>query len=171
MGEGQKVYSFIRFLTLMFTALILSACSSGVSSNESFVCKTVFERWDSIDLFESKSYKYLYSSTGVSQLGDNSESSRLLELNSLMASAIREKLTEKDDEQLQNLATSHYFNQRDASNYGKDLMRNLIYLAKEDMEFRDFEFNLMKKSFVKQMSAGNIRTEMRSRCIELGFSG
>jgi hypothetical protein len=165
------MYSFIRLVTFVFTTLILSACSSGVSSNESFVCKTVFEPWNSIDLFESKNYRYLYSSTGVSQLGDNSESSRLLELNSIMASAIRERLTENDDEQLQNLATSHYFYQRDASNYGKDLMRNLIYLAKEDMEFRDFEFNLMKKSFVKQMSAGNTRTQMRSRCIELGFSG
>jgi hypothetical protein len=161
----------MRFIMLMLTALFLSACSSSVSSNELFVCKTVFERWDSVDLFETKSYNYLYSSTGVSQLGDNSESSRLLGVNSTMASAIREKLTEKDDEPLLNLATSHYLYLRDASNYGKDLMRNLIFLAKGDMQLRDFEFNLMKKSLEKQIDAGNIRIQMRNRCTELGFKG
>lgn len=170
MKRLAKTILFERFFPLTLTALFLSGCSSGVTSNEEFVCKTVFESWDSVDLFETKSYNFLYSSTGVSQLGDNSESSRLLGLNSLMASAIREKLTEKDDERLQDLAMSHYIYQRDASKYGKDLLRNLIFLAKEEKPLRDFELNLMEKSLEKQIKAGTIRIQMRSRCIELGFS-
>jgi hypothetical protein len=170
MEQLVKIIMCKRFLPLTLTALFLSGCSSGVTSNEEFVCKTIFESWDSVDLFETKSYNFLYSSTGVSQLGDNSESSRLLGINSLMASVIREKLTEKDDEHLRDLARSHSIYQTNASSYGKNLMRNLIFLAKEEKSLRDFELNLMKKSFEKQIKAGTIRIQMRSRCIELGFS-
>ena len=170
MERRAKRILFKRFLSLILTTVFLSGCSSGVSASEEFVCKVIFESWDSVDLFETKSYNFLYRSTGVSQLGDNSESSRLLGMNSLMASAIREKLTEKDDERMQDLARRHYLYQRDASSYGKSLMRNLIFLAKEEKSLRDFELNLMKKSLEKQIEAGTIRIQMRSRCIELGFS-
>ena len=158
------------FLVLSLTAIFLSGCSSGLSSTEEFACKTVFQTWNSVDLFEAKTYNSLYSSTGVSRLGDNSESSRLLELNSSMASAIREQLTDKDDEKLRELARSHSIYQTSASSYGKDLMRNLLFLARDEKPLRDFELNMMTKSFEKQIEAGTVRISMRSRCTELGFS-
>lgn len=63
-------------------SLVLVGCSSGITTNEKFVCDALFESWPKVDLAEANNFKFLYETSGVSRLGDNSESSRLLSQNS-----------------------------------------------------------------------------------------
>ena len=86
------------FLPITLLGMLLSGCSSGVSSSEKFVCEALFESWPKIDFFEANNFLYLYQTSGVSRLGDNSESSILLSQNNRMASELRTAISENDDE-------------------------------------------------------------------------
>ena len=99
----------IAIISALALSLTLVGCSSGISATEKFVCDVLFESWPKIDLSEANNFTFLYESSGVSRLGDNSESSRRLSQNSQMAMALREQLSEDDDKKLSELVRLHRF--------------------------------------------------------------
>ena len=150
---------------------ILAGCSSGPTTTEKFVCDVLFESWPKIDLFEANNFNALYESAGVSRLGDNSESSRLLSQNSQMAMALREQISEEDDEKLKELVRLHQLKWTQASNDGLLLMRSVIGSAKEGRSsLNNLQTNLMVRSSTAMVDAGNLGIQIRTRCIELGYA-
>jgi len=159
-----------KLAALPFLFLLLSGCSAGISSSEKLACDALFESWQKIDFYETSNFNYLYSTTGVSRLGDNSKSSVALVQNSKMAAALREEMVEGDDEDLRRLVTQHSLKWDSASNDGLTLMRSLIFTAKfGGQNLNDIQINKMRNSSGDIIDAGNIAMKIRSRCIEIGY--
>lgn len=155
---------------ILCTLLLLTSCSSGVSSSEKLACDALFESWKKVDFYETSNFDFLYASTGVSRLGDNSESSTILSQNSQMAAALREAMVESDDEDLRQLVTQHSLEWTSASNDGLTLMRSLIFKAKSGSKnLNDVQLSLMRNSSEDIIDAGNIAMKIRSRCIDIGY--
>lgn len=159
-----------KLAVLSVFVLFLSGCSAGISSSEKLACDALFEPWQKVDFYEVSNFKFLYSTYGVSRLGDNSETSTILGKNSQMAAALRQAMGEGDDEDLQQLVTQHSLRWTSASNDGTTLMRSLVFKAKMGGEnLNDVQLNLMSNSSAKIIEAGNIAMKIRSRCIEIGY--
>ena len=158
------------FLPITLLGMLLSGCSSGVSSSEKFVCEALFESWPKIDFFEANNFLYLYQTSGVSRLGDNSESSILLSQNSRMASELRAAISENDDEELSDLVRLHQLKWTKASNDGLLIMRSVIGTAKDGRKsLNNVQTNLMVRSSKAIIEAGTLAIQIRSQCIEIGF--
>lgn len=158
--------------SFFFSSVFLTGCASGISSSEKLACDAVFESWPKVDFYETRNFSYLYSTTGVSRLGDNSESSEILGQNSRMASAIRDGMQEGDDEELTQLVTKHSLSWTKASNDGANLLRSLIFTAKMGKtQLNDVQLNLLADASADIIDAGNAAIQMRTRCIKIGYQG
>ncbi len=158
------------FLPIGLLTVLLSGCSAGVSSSEKFVCDALFESWPKIDFEEANNFLYLYQASGVSRLGDNSESSINLSQNSRMALELRESLSANDDENLSDLVRLHQLKWTKASNDGVLLMRSVVGSAKDGRNsLNNVQTNLMLQSSKAIIEAGNLAIRIRSQCIEIGF--
>lgn len=162
----------LLFVPLFISLIFLSGCSTGISSSEKLACSALYTSWQKVDFYESQNFGDLYSTSGVSQLGDNSESSEILGRNSRMADAIRVGLQEGDDDDLRQLATTHSLKWTSASNDGLTLMRSLIGTAKDGKtQLNDIQMSLLTNASVDIVDAGNLAIKMRTRCIEIGYKG
>jgi hypothetical protein len=157
-------------VALAVSLILLSGCAAGVSSPEKLACDALFESWEKVDFDETSNFNYLYLTSGVSRLGDNSESSTILVKNNRMATAIREAMELDDDDELRQLVNQHAIQWTRASNAGLNLMRSLIFTAKfGEEQLNDNQLSLMRKSSGGIIDAGNTAMKIRSRCVEIGY--
>lgn len=88
-----------------------------------------------------------------------------------MATALSEKLTKEDDEKLGVLVKLHEIKWTHASNDGVLLMTSIIGNARDGSKFlNDIQTSKMASSFAAMVEAGNVAIQIRSRCMEIGYS-
>jgi hypothetical protein len=163
----MKTRSLIALLLVVF---LLSGCSKGLSASEQLTCDALSEPWDSVDFNETSNFVYLYETYGVSQLGDNSESAKILTQNKQMASMISDGLKEGDDKELMRLATSHSNEWGYAASNGLTVLRSVIGTAKDgNTELNSVQSEMLNNSIFNIKDAEKIAEEIRARCEALGY--
>jgi PBP1b-binding outer membrane lipoprotein LpoB len=156
-------------LTLIILSVLLSGCSKGLSSAEELACDAHSESWDSVDFNEIANFNYLYEAYGVSQLGDNSESAKIITQNKQMASLISDGLKEGDDEDLRQLTSSHYLKWSIAASNGLTVLRSVIGTAKDgNTELNSVQSAALNDAISDIAEAEKIAEEIRSRCDAMG---
>jgi hypothetical protein len=155
---------------LVMSSILLSGCSKGLSSAEQLTCDALSESWDSVDFHEISNFNYLYETYGVSQLGDNSESAMTITQNKQMASLIRDGLKEGDDEELRQLASSHYLKWSIAASNGLTVLRSVIGTAKDGKtELNSVQSESLNNAIRDIAGAEKIAEEIRTRCNAIGY--
>jgi hypothetical protein len=155
---------------IVISSLLLSGCTKGLSADEKLACDALSDPWESVDFSETSNFNDLYENYGVSQLGDNSASAKILTQNRDMASMISDGLKEGDDKELMRLAKSHSNEWGFAASNGLTVLRSVIGTAKDgNTELNSVQSETLNNSIGNIKDAEKIAEEIRTRCNTIGY--
>ena len=162
--------SRIIFSIALLGLFLTSGCAKGLSESEKLACEAFFTSWKSTDLSEATDYLNL----GVSELGDNSETSKVLLENKNAAEYLNQTLRAdpEADSELKKMVTDLRYAWGEAYETGRNLMWSLVVSSREGKPvLSDQQMTWSVDTSKKMIEAGSLATKIRGYCLEIGYSG
>lgn len=158
-------------LTLtVFPLLLIAGCSRGLTDSEKLACDALFTSWKSTDLSEATDYLNL----GISELGDNSETTKVLLENKNAAEYLDQSLRAdpEADAEIKKLVSEFRYAWGEAYETGRYLMWSLIVSSREGKPaLSDQQMSWSVDTSKKMIEAGTLAIEIRGHCVAIGYSG
>ena len=149
-------------------ALVLSSCSKGLSEADNLTCDVLFTSWPKVDFSEVDNYKYLRESSGISQLMDNSTSSKNLIENLKYSEELNRRMNvdPKANIELKGLVQELYRSWYQAEYNG----RRLMWTIDGSESLTSDQLKWMSEATIAMSDAGLVSMKIRSECIKMGYS-
>lgn len=165
----------MRFYKALWTAVTaisifaLTSCGQSLNAAETFLCEAVSISWDEPTYSEIEDYEFLLETYGRGRLGDNSETTKTLKMNSEMADVLAVKVDGDDssDKELVSLADDFKWQTKWA--YDKGKMFEIILMI-NGKPIKPHIQAMYDEAIKNQQDADETRLLLIDRCKNLGYS-